>query len=247
MSDPQPAAEAVRASAPLKDEQIRALVKDIDFAIDLTIPREAMLARFEDAIRSALGASRRREVRDEQPTKKPFRLDVTKEWCEKMATLEEGHDVTAGAEVASGSPVEALRQKADLMQRARERISMYDLCVHIPCEYDAAGECRECGSTRAHRVISELLTLVAQLDAREAALRTLPDGTIQSWIDRIESVFQEGVRAAELGKDRRSPYPLESLSDHWWTRGYAYMARMLRVSELESRLRGREVNHGKAD
>jgi hypothetical protein len=35
-------------------EQIAALAQDIDFAIDVTEPREARLRRFEDAIRAAL-------------------------------------------------------------------------------------------------------------------------------------------------------------------------------------------------
>lgn len=40
-------------------EQITALARDIDFAIDVTEPREVLLRRFEDAIRAALSAPAR--------------------------------------------------------------------------------------------------------------------------------------------------------------------------------------------
>jgi hypothetical protein len=37
--------------------EIRALAKDLDFAIDVTEPREVMLARFEDILRKTLACS----------------------------------------------------------------------------------------------------------------------------------------------------------------------------------------------
>jgi hypothetical protein len=37
-------------------------------------------------------------AKDGELRRKPFRLDVSKEWCERMAQLEEGHDVCAGGE-----------------------------------------------------------------------------------------------------------------------------------------------------
>jgi len=53
------------------------------------------------------------EIRRLSGQRKPFKLDVSKEWCERMANLEEGHDVSAGSLSALGGRPETSQQDAE--------------------------------------------------------------------------------------------------------------------------------------
>lgn len=72
-------------------------------------------------------------------------------------------------------------------------------------------------------------------------------------VTEIESAFRAGVRAGEdsaISEGRiKSPHPHASEFHHWWTRGFAHTARLLRAIAAEhdrdERLRERDA-HRKA-
>ena len=54
----------------------------------------------------------------------------------------------------------------------------------------------------------------------------------QHTADQIEQWFTDGKLAGEL-ELRECPHPEGSLARHWWTRGSAYSARLLRAIRAE--------------
>lgn len=56
--------------------------------------------------------------------------------------------------------------------------------------------------------------------------------------DTIEQWFTDGKLAGELSEQEPRivcPHPEGSLARHWWTRGFAYAARLLRAIRAEGK------------
>src|SRR3990167_8950118 len=69
-----------------------------------------------------------------------------------------------------------------------------------------------------------------------AALRA-PDAPGEQTEDRafIEARFREGMSSAEVSlAPEDNPYDAASLAGHWWSRGYAYQARLMRAIAAEA-------------
>jgi len=58
-------------------------------------------------------------------------------------------------------------------------------------------------------------------------------------VQDIELWFREGNVAAEMEKSSISPYGEGTLANHWWTRGYSYVIRLMRAHVSEAALKGK--------
>lgn len=82
---------------------------------------------------------------------------------------------------------------------------------------------------------ADAITRITELEAE--LVRQAEDHTPLS---AIETLFMAGVNQCmadeETGGKSECPYPPDSISRHWWTRGYAHQARAFRAVELETEL-----------
>jgi len=58
-------------------------------------------------------------------------------------------------------------------------------------------------------------------------------------VQDIEIWFREGNVAAENEQSSVSPYEQGTLANHWWTRGYSYVIRLMRALTSEMALKGK--------
>ena len=85
------------------------------------------------------------------------------------------------------------------------------------------------------------LTFVVDDQARK---RINNAGPQRIGVDDVERLFRAGERAFEDAYTRSGwkeemscPYDVSSIDGHWWTRGYAYAARLIRAIEAEKALK----------
>ena len=55
----------------------------------------------------------------------------------------------------------------------------------------------------------------------------------------IELWFRQGNIAAEMASSSVSPYDEGTLANHWWTRGYSHVIRLMRAQASEAALKGK--------
>lgn len=56
-------------------------------------------------------------------------------------------------------------------------------------------------------------------------------------VQNIELWFSQGKNAAECAASSISPYGEGTLANHWWTRGYSYVIRLMRAHASEAALK----------
>lgn len=56
-------------------------------------------------------------------------------------------------------------------------------------------------------------------------------------VQDIEIWFREGNVAAEMASSSVSPYGEGTLANHWWTRGYSYVIRLMRAHASEAAIK----------
>lgn len=82
------------------------------------------------------------------------------------------------------------------------------------------------GFTETYVKLSDYATLTARLDA--------VTGEINKWFEEGMSAFRDDRENHDPMPE--SPYPVNSIARHWWTRGYAYMARNIYRIKAENDL-----------
>lgn len=115
------------------------------------------------------------------------------------------------------------------------------------CQQQEEDEFNHCNWHYWHVAITRAFDLLHERDeAKRLAARA----------DEIEALFVAGDKHARIDEDTgghtECPYADETIERHWWTRGYANMARILRAlkaeeknRELEARIRAQEAELAK--
>lgn len=96
------------------------------------------------------------------------------------------------------------------------------------------------------RKLADDVARLGQRRLRGDDLKKLADGFVlcdrlraeaSEQVQNIELWFRQGNIAAEMASSSVSPYDDGSLANHWWTRGYSHVIRLMRAHASEAALK----------